>query len=130
MQPHLMGRASSRAGLPTSEVAIPAPSRSATATTSAAAAAAPCPASTATRRPVARTSAALASASGSGATTPGARPTELTMVAWAWGGPPGIFSCWTSWGRITAVGERLARAMRSARSITRGTCSGTVTVAR
>ena len=102
MQPQTCGSPSSSTGLPSSDVATPAPSRSATASTS----------STAWRPLPDQDGEALAGGQHLGrrveSASDGSRAEVdadgVTTLPWPFGGSAGISSAWTSCGRITAVG--------------------------
>ena len=128
MTPQLIGSDSSHHGLPSRLAVTPAPSRSTTARSSRCACRAPWPTSTATRCPSLRTAAAEARASGCGTTTGRGQDTVVGTTPCSCGVPSGAASFWTSWGTITTQGERVASAVRNARSTTMGACSADSTV--
>ena len=128
MDPVTQGRSSGRAVLPSSALATPAPRISATSVTSAAAPMAPAPTRIATFSPAFSTSAAVRSDASAGTGTVSAKPTPEKVDPCSRGGIS-IGSFCRSLGRITQVTRRSALAIRQARSIRCGTCSGRVAVA-
>ena len=128
MTPQLVGSVSSTNGLPSRLVVTPAPSRSATARTSCSASRIPCPTRSATRSPALRTSAAACRSTRCGSTCGRRQPTAVGTTPWVV--PPGSGSAavWTSCGTTTTHGDRVASAVRKARSSTIAACAGATTV--
>ena len=125
IEPVTHGRSSGSTSLPSSALAAPAPSRSATWLISSTQPRAPWPTSSATLLPPLRISAACRSASGAGVAVGSVRPRlDGTCLKACCGG---VYSrSKTSDGKIRQVGARSVSAIRMARSIRLGNCSGTV----
>ena len=84
---------------------------------------APWPTSIATRSPALRTSAARCRSASRGRITGSRNPTDDGTAPWARGGSE-YSASWMSLGTITQVTDRVALAMRMARSMRWAACSG------